>query len=185
MSRHEGESQATRRLMRRFRDGDPAAVAELYALFGRSVFAVGFRALGDRGLAEEVVQQTFLQAWRAAARFDPQLDPGPWLYAIARRVSVDLHRRERRHDAVERDEPEVAVLSPSFEGVWEAWQVRTALERVPADERSVLRATYYLGLTHEETAERLGIPLGTVKSRSHRAHQRLADLLGGMREVTA
>jgi RNA polymerase sigma factor (sigma-70 family) len=186
VSRQEGVgSQATRRLMRRFRAGDPSAVTELYALYGRSVFAVGYRALHDRGLAEETVQQTFLQAWRAAGRFDPRLDPGPWLYAIARRVAVDLHRRERRHDSEQRYEPEVAVLSPSFEGVWEAWQVRTALEKMPVDERAVLRSTYFVGLTHEETADRLGIPLGTVKSRSHRAHQRLAQLLSGMREETA
>ncbi len=171
--------------MRRFKGGDPEAVRELYELYGRSIFTVAYRALSDRGLAEEAVQQTFLQAWRAASRFDPEKEAGPWLYAIARRVAVDLYRRERRHEGVERDAPEVAILPPSFEGMWEAWQVRTALDRIPPDEREVLRATHFLGLTHEETAERLGVPVGTVKSRSFRAHRRMAGLLAHLREATA
>ncbi len=173
------------RLLRRFSEGDGDAVRELYNEFGRAVFTVAYRSLGDRSLAEEAVQQTFLQAWRAAGRFDPSRDPRPWLYAIARRVAVDLYRRERRHDRSDGDEPEVAVLSPSFEGTWEAWQVRVALDQVPEDERAILRATHYLGLTHEETAERLGIPVGTVKSRSYRAHRRLAGLLSHLEEATA
>jgi RNA polymerase sigma factor (sigma-70 family) len=173
------------RLMRRFRDGDPEAVAALYERYGRAVFTVAYGALGDRGLAEEAVQQTFLQAWRAAARFEPDHDPAPWLYSIARRVAVDLYRRERRHETVDWDEPEVAVLSPSFEGTWEAWEVRTALDKLSAEERDVLRATHYLGLTHEETAARLGIPVGTVKSRSYRAHRRMAALLAHLQEASA
>jgi RNA polymerase sigma-70 factor (ECF subfamily) len=170
--------------MRRFRDGDPEAVRAVYDRYNRPVFTVAIRALGDRSLAEEAVQQTFLQAWRASARFDPGRDPGPWLYAIARRVAVDLYRRERRHET-ERDEPEVAVLPQTFEGTWEAWEVRCALDRIPDDEREVLLATHFLGLTHDEAAERLGIPVGTVKSRSYRAHRRLAELLSHMKEATA
>jgi len=172
------------RVMRRFSDGDPGAVRDLYDRYGRPVFTVAYRALGDRSLAEEAVQQTFLQAWRAAAKFDPERDPAPWLYAIARRVAIDLYRRERRHDS-DREEPEVAVLPDSFEAAWEAWEVRSALDRVPADEREILRATHFLGLTHEEIAERLGLPIGTVKSRSYRAHRRLAELLSHLREATA
>ena len=172
------------RMMKRFRSGDPDAVRELYDAYGRSVFSVAYQALGDRGLAEEAVQQTFLQAWRAAGRFDPDREPGPWLYAIARRVAVDLYRRERRHLAAD-EEPEVAVLPASFEATWETWEVRLALDQIPDDEQAVLRATHYLGYTHEETSERLGIPVGTVKSRSHRAHRRLAGLLSHLKEVSA
>jgi RNA polymerase sigma-70 factor (ECF subfamily) len=171
--------------MRKFSEGDAESVRELYAAFGRSVLTVAFAALGDRGLAEEAVQQTFLQAWRASSRFDSDRDPGPWLYAIARRVAVDIYRRERRHITVDETEPDVAILSPSFEGTWEAWQVRSALEELTEDERAIMRATHYLGLTHEETAERLGVPVGTVKSRSYRAHKRMAGLLGHLREMTA
>lgn len=173
------------RTIRRFSDGEDEAVRELYAEYGRSVFTVAFAALGDRGLAEEAVQQTFLQAWRAAGRFDPSRDPGPWLYAIARRVAVDLYRRERRHQSRERSDAEVAVLSPSFEGTWETWQVRSALDKLSEDERAIMRATHYLGLTHEEAAERFGLPVGTVKSRSYRAHKKMAELLGHMKERSA
>ena len=171
-------------MMKRFRSGDPNAVSELYDVYGKPVFSVAYQALGDRSLAEEAVQQTFLQAWRAAGRFDPNREPGPWLYAIARRVAVDLYRRERRHLAAD-EEPEVAVLPLSFEATWETWQVRLALDQVPDDEQVILRATHYLGLTHEETAERLGIPIGTVKSRSHRAHRRMAGLLSHLKGATA
>ncbi len=177
--------KTTSKTMRRFSEGDGEAVAELYAAYGRSVFTVAYAALGDRSLAEEAVQQTFLQAWRAAGKFDATREPGPWLYAIARRVAVDLHRRERRHLKPDEVEAEVAILSPSFEGTWEAWQVRSALEQLTEDERAIMRATHYLGLTHEETAERLGVPVGTVKSRSYRAHKRMAGLLGHLREMTA
>ena len=173
------------RLLRRFRAGDPDAVRRLYQLYGRAVFTVCLRALGDRGLAEEAVQQTFLQAWRAAERFDPGRDPAPWLYAIARRAAVDLYRRERRHRQDRVEEPEIVALPPSFEGLWEAWEVRAAVDKLSDEEREVIRATHFLGLTHEETSERLGIPLGTVKSRSHRAHKRLAGLLAHVREATA
>ena len=77
------------------------------------------------------------------------------------------------------------MLPQTFEGTWEAWEVRSALDRIPADEREVLLATHFIGLTHDEAAERLGIPVGTVKSRSHRAHRRLADLLAHLKEATA
>lgn len=173
------------RTLRRFSEGDRDAVREVYREYGRAVFTVALGALGDRGLAEEAVQQTFLQAWRAAGRFDPERDPGPWLYAIARRVAVDIHRRERRHQSVDNPEAQVAVLSPSFEGTWEAWQVRSALDKLSAEERAIMRATHYLGLTLAETAERLGIPIGTVKSRSYRAHKRMATLLGHLKERSA
>jgi RNA polymerase sigma-70 factor (ECF subfamily) len=173
------------KMLRRFSNGDPDAVRELYDRYGRSVFTVAHKSLGDRSLAEEAVQQTFLQAWRAASRFDPDRDPAPWLYAIARRVTVDLYRRERRHQDTDRSEAEVAVLSPSFEGTWEAWEVRSALDELTDDERAIMRATHYLQLTHEEAAERLGIPVGTVKSRSFRAHKRMAGLLAHLREESA
>ncbi len=126
-------------------------------------------------------------AWRAAAKFDPTREPAPWLYAIARRVAVDIYRRERRHQGrLPLDgKADVAALPESFEQTWEAWQVRLALDEMPADLRAIIEATHYLGLTHRETARRLGLPIGTVKSRSHRAHRRLATLLAHLEEATA
>lgn len=173
--------------MKGFARGEPEAVRELYAAYGKAVFTVAISSLGDHGLAEEAVQQTFLQAWRAAERFDPAREPGPWLYAIARRVAVDIYRRERRHQGRQALDgaTDVAALPQSFEQTWEAWQVRLALEQMSPDLRTVIEATHYLGLTHGETAERLGLPIGTVKSRSHRAHRRLAGLLAHLEEATA
>lgn len=176
--------------MKRMAAGDHDALRVLYDRYGRAVYTVCMRALGDRSLAEDATQQTFLQAWRAAATFDIERDPAPWLYAIARRAAVDVYRRERRHrqplSSDERfDDREMAVLPPSFEGMWEAWEVRVAIDRLSAEEQAVIRATFFLGLTHQETADSLGIPLGTVKSRTHRAHRRLADLLAHIREATA
>ena len=173
------------RLLRRFRSGDPEAVRQLYQRYGRAVFTVAYRSLGDRSLAEEVVQQTFVQAWRAASRFDDSKDPAPWLYAIARRAAVDAYRRERRHRLDRDEEAEIVALPPSFEGLWEAWEVRSALEKLTEDERSVIEATHYRGFTHEEAADELGVPVGTIKSRSHRAHKRLAVLLAHLREASA
>ncbi len=109
---------------------------------------------------------------------------GPWLYAIARRVAIDVYRRERRHDSVDA-EPEIVALPATFEDTWAAWEVRTALDRLPTEELAVMRALHYAGLTHSEAAEALGIPVGTVKSRSHRAHRRLAALLAHVEEATA
>lgn len=166
-----------RDVVRRFVAGDPEAVRELYRRYSRPMYTVALRSLGDRGLAEEAVQQSFLQAWRAARKFDPERDVAPWLFTITKRVAVDLFRRERRHQRHETLDRDIAELPPGFESAWLAWEVRRALDDVPAEERDVLAATHYLGLTHEQAAEQLGIPVGTVKSRSHRAHRRLAVLL--------
>jgi RNA polymerase sigma-70 factor (ECF subfamily) len=174
---------ADQRIMRRFRSGDPDAVRQLYARYGRAVFTVAYRSLGDHAMADEVVQETFLKAWRAAARFEEGRDPGPWLYAIARRAAVDMYRRERRHSHERDDQTEMVALPPSFEGAWEAWEVRSALDQLTHDERTVIELTHYLGHTQSEAAEELGVPVGTVKSRSHRAHKRLAGLLSHVREV--
>lgn len=174
-----------RDVLLRFRSGDPDAVRLLYTRYGGAVFTIGLRALGDRTLAEDVVQQTFVKAWRAAGRFDPDADPGPWLYTIARRVAIDQYRRERRHRADRTELTESAAVDhhPGLESTWDVWQVRSALDRLPDEERQVVRATHYLGMTHGEAAEHLGVPVGTVKSRSWRAYQRLASMLGHLRGV--
>lgn len=171
-------------LVERFRSGDADAVRQLYERFGRAVFTVGYKALGDRSLAEEVVQLTFTKAWRAAERFDPTVELAPWLYAIARRAAIDVFRRESRHVATSLD-TDIAALPPSFEDLWDAWEVRSAVDRLPAAERDVIEALHYGDKTMTETAAQLGVPVGTVKSRSHRAHLRLVSLLGHVREVSA
>lgn len=172
-------------LVARFVNGDPAAVGDLYRRYARPMYTVALRSLGDRGLAEEAVQQSFLQAWRAAGRFDPHRDVAPWLFTITKRVAVDLYRRERRHRSDGVIDDQMAGTPTDLESAWTAWQVRRALDEMPDDERVVIEVTHFLGLTHEEAAARLGIPIGTVKSRSHRAHRRLAALLGHLQEASA
>lgn len=176
---------ADRDLAERFRDGDPDALAALYRQYAGAVFALARRSLGERGLAEEVVQLTFLKAWQAAGRLDTERPLAPWLYTIARRAAIDVHRRERHHPRPGVDETELVALPPSFERSWETWEVRRALDRLPSSDRDLLRLTHYEGLTHVEAAARLGIPLGTVKSRSHAATRRLAALLDHLAEEPA
>ncbi|MGQ0848074.1 MAG: RNA polymerase sigma factor [Actinomycetota bacterium] len=176
------------RLMKRLAGGDSEAATALYDRYGKAVFTVCLRSLGDRILAEEATQQTFLSAWRAAGSFEIGREPAPWLYSIARRAAVDVYRRERRHraDRIDRlTDPEIVALPPSFEGMWEAWQVRCAVDQLSQEERDVIQSTFYLGFTHEETAARLGVPVGTVKSRAHRAYRRLAAMLSHLGEATA
>jgi RNA polymerase sigma factor (sigma-70 family) len=173
-------------LRARFRDGDPDAVRAVYAAYGRLVYSVAHSVLGERGLSEEATQQTFLKAWRAAASVDPARELGPWLATIAKRVSLDVYRREMRRSArplevVAADDP--ALVSPAFaiEDACDVWEVRRAVSLLPEDERDVVRAQHFEGLTHEQIATRLGIPTGTVKSRSYRAHRRLASALRHLR----
>ena len=171
----------------RFRVGDPDAVRAVYREFGRLVFAVAHRTLGSTALAEEATQQTFVKAWRAASRYDPGRDLGPWLATIARRTAIDLHRREARLATnrladVPDDHPAVVEAPPGIEQAFDVWAVRQAIDELPADEREIVRLQHLEELTHAEVAERLALPLGTVKSRSFRAHRRLAARLGHLRE---
>jgi RNA polymerase sigma-70 factor (ECF subfamily) len=173
-------------LSARFRVGDQAAVRDAFTRYSGAVFTVAMSVLNDRELAADAVQMTFLNAWRASASLDPESSMGPWLYAIARHASLDLYRSRRRAPSpVDGDLlKERADTSPiSFEHAWETWEIRSAIDALPAEEREIVRAQHFLALTHAEIAARLGIPLGTVKSRSHRAHRRLATLLGHLVEV--
>lgn len=169
-----------------FRDGDPDAVRAVYREFGRLVYAVAYRVLGDRGLAEEATQQTFVKAWRAAASFDAERELGPWLVAIARRVAIDVSRREavRAADTLDSVAPGHPALSSSpeaAEAVYDIWEVRRAVAELPPEEQDVVRLQHFKGYTHVEIAERLELPVGTIKSSSFRAHKRLAALLGHLR----
>jgi RNA polymerase sigma-70 factor (ECF subfamily) len=167
----------------RFRAGDDAAVRVVYDRYGRAMFAVALAVLGDRELAADCVQQAFVKAWRASASFDPQRELRPWLATITRRVAIDIYRREIQAKRSEsRAEVDATVIPVAFERTWEAFEVRAALDQLPHDEREVVRLAHFEGLAHSEIAEKLGVPLGTVKSRSHRAHRRLSSLLAHLVE---
>jgi RNA polymerase sigma-70 factor (ECF subfamily) len=162
-----------------FRAGEPEAVRALYRRHAGAVHTVARSLVGDPELAKEVVQQTFVKAWRAAATFGEGREVAPWLYAIARRTAIDVLRHERRPTigghAPEQDQ---AVTSISFERTWQVLEVRDAITALPEAERDVVRLQHLVGLSQAEVADRLGIPIGTVKSRSARAHQRLSEALG-------
>jgi RNA polymerase sigma factor (sigma-70 family) len=182
-----GEAGVDRGIRRRFRDGDPDAVRLVYRAYGRLVYAVSYRVLRDAGLAEEATQQTFLKAWRAAESLDQNREMAPWLATIARRVAIDVQRGEVRRTAyplesVAPADPALVSEPRSAEELHGVWEVRRALDELPPDEREVVRLQHFEGLTHTEIAERLQVPAGTVKSRSFRAHKRLATKLTQERE---
>jgi len=170
-----------------FRLRDASAVRAMYREYGNLVYAVAHRFLGRHDLAEDAVQQTFVRAWQSADRIDVDRDPAPWLATIAKHAAIDIYRREARRpttgltDNVMRDRAEVRVSSETLDAVW---HVRRAIEALPADEAMIVRLQHIDGMTQNEISEQLGVALGTVKSRSHRAHRKLAGLLGHLREPT-
>lgn len=169
-------------LQRRFRAGEPEAVRAVYRRYGGAVHTVARSIVGD-DLARDVVQQTFVKAWRAAASFDADRELAPWLYAIARRTAIDVLRAERSPTkGGHGPEVEVGVEALSMERTWEVFEIRRALDDLPEGERDVVRLSHLEGWTHAEIADRLGVPVGTVKSRSSRAHTRLAAALGHLLE---
>ena len=175
-----------RKLRRRFRDGDPEAVRSVYREYGRLVFAVALKVLGDHSLAEEATQQTFVKAWQAAGSLDEHRELDPWLATIARRVAIDIYRREklRRADPLESAAPgdPALVSAPESAGaVYDVWEVRRAVSALPRGAGG--RSPAALRGPHpRQIADRLKLPPGTVKSRSFRAHRRLAGELGHLRE---
>lgn len=175
-----------RDLARRFRAGDVEAVRRIYERYAGPVLTVAFSRLADRQLADEAVQETFLKAWRARASFDPERSLSPWLYMIARRTAADMARGERRRPVTTPLPDTLTAVDAdpaSARDPWEAWQVRCALRELGDEERELIRLTHYVGLTHSQIAERTGVPIGTIKSRLHRAHRRLAERLAHLRVI--
>lgn len=170
-------------LLQRVGNGDGGAFETLYRRYSRPVFGLALRRLGDRTRAEEAVQETFTSVWRSARTYKPDRGPGaPWLYAVARNAIVDGARgRTAVISAAEPpDEISTDVSPPDrAEQSWTAWRVHRAMEELPQNERAVLELAYWQGLSQSEIAERLRIPLGTVKTRTRSGLHRLADLLEG------
>jgi RNA polymerase sigma-70 factor (ECF subfamily) len=139
-------------------------VREAYAAHAGELYGFALRSLGDSGLAEEAVQETFLRAWRAGERFDPQIGSlRTWLFAILRNVVIDLGRARAVRPPLAEGEVEPAV--EPFEEALLAWQLEEAMRRIGDQHRRVLVETYYRGRPYAEVAEELGVPEGTVKSR--------------------
>jgi RNA polymerase sigma-70 factor (ECF subfamily) len=143
-------------------------VREAYSAHAGELYGFAMRSLGDAGLAEEAVQETFLRAWRAGKRFDPEIGSlRTWLFAILRNVVIDLGRARAARPGVAKEgiEPAVEPIEDSLL----AWQVEEAMRRIGDQHRRILVETYYRGRPYAEVAADLGIPVGTVKSRVYYA----------------
>jgi RNA polymerase sigma factor (sigma-70 family) len=161
---------------------EQSALAELYDRYGRTAYGLALRVLRDEKLAEDAVQEGFLAVWRTAARFVPERGrASTWILTLVHRRAVDTVRREqrRRADTLE------AAAEPASQGADEhAWlrlqreRVQEALRSLPDAQREALELAYYGGFSQSELAERLGQPLGTIKSRMFAGLARMRELLG-------
>jgi RNA polymerase sigma-70 factor (ECF subfamily) len=143
----------------------------LYRTYGSELYGFALSALGDRGQAEELVQEVFTRVWRHAESYDPnKASFRTWLYGIARNAIIDLKRRQSVRPALaahaETEDQQPVAEDNAFERALLRWQVASALERLTPEHRQVIRLAHFQGLTLREIAERTGIPLGTIKSRT-------------------
>jgi len=168
-------------LIARVGEGDSGAFEVLYRRYSRPVFALALRRLGDRGRAEDAVQETFASIWRSAGSYRRERGPGaPWLYAVARNAIVDRRRALGPIPAEPVDEASSdAGPDEKAESSWTAWRIHRALAELPEQERKLIELAYWGGLSQSEIADFVGIPLGTVKTRTRSALSRLADALEG------
>jgi RNA polymerase sigma-70 factor, ECF subfamily len=156
---------------------------ELYRRYAGELFGFACNALGDREVAEEVVQDVFARLWRHAGDYDPgKASVRTWLYAIARNRIVDARRRAATRPGLAQPEAEERVeeLDRELEQAVLRWQVAAALARLSPEHREVIRLSHWGGLSLREIAERKGIPLGTAKSRAYYALQSLRLILDEM-----
>ena len=166
-------------LIQRIAQRDQGAFETLYNRYARAVFGLALRRLGDRGRAEDAVQETFASIWRSAGTYRPERGPGaPWLYTVARNATVD---RSRERIETPAEVPDEATNEPGpaeqTQQNWLTWRVHSALQELPEREREAIALAYWSGLSQSEVAEQLGIPLGTVKTRTRSGLARLAELL--------
>lgn len=165
-------------LLQRIRRGDEAALAALYDRHAHFVAAIALRIVGDRELAEEVVQDTFLRSWHHIDSYDPSRGRViTWLLGIARNRAIDM-LRSRSHQARRRERNSLSDAIPSdaaeFPDVFALREVMArAISILSTDQRQIIELAYYGGLSQTEIAQKLGLPLGTVKSRTRSGMEKL------------
>jgi RNA polymerase sigma-70 factor (ECF subfamily) len=161
---------------------EQSALAELYDRYGRPAYGLALRVLRDESLAEDAVQDAFLTVWRTAARFVPEKGKAStWILTLVHRRAVDVVRREQRRRTDSLDQATEPGGGGADEEAWLRLQrerVQTALKQLPDQQREALELAYYGGFTQSELAERLGQPIGTIKSRMFNGLTRLRELLG-------
>jgi RNA polymerase sigma factor (sigma-70 family) len=168
---------------------DESALAELYDRIGGTAYGLAYRVLRDEALAEDAVQEAFLGLWRSAGSFVPERAmASTWILTLVHRRAVDVVRREQRR----RTEPLEAAPEPAEGSAEEAaWlrldreRVQAALAQLPDQQREAIELAYYGGYTQSELADRLGQPVGTIKSRMFAGLARLRELLDDESERTS
>jgi len=182
---HRTEKLSDEQLMARVAGPDTeGALSTLYDRYSRTVFGVGLRLLGDRSLAEELVQEVFLKVWRSSRTFDSLRGSfSTWLYRVTRSVALDLYRKRARriHPLSDEDSRIEATRDSSLgpqeivDDSWLSWRVSRALEGLSAAHREVIELAYFQGLTQREISQQTGVPLGTVKTRTTSALKQLRE----------
>jgi RNA polymerase sigma-70 factor (ECF subfamily) len=174
-------SRTDEEILEAIANGDDQGLADLYDRFGRIAYGLAYRVLRDQALAEDAVQEAFLAIWRSADGYRRErAKPSTWILTLVHRRAVDLVRREDRRRGEPLDEaPEAAGPSVPEEAALREKRtaVQAALQELPDDQRQALELAYYGGFTQSELAERLGVPLGTIKSRMFAGLTRLRELV--------
>ncbi|HET8643865.1 MAG TPA: sigma-70 family RNA polymerase sigma factor, partial [Vicinamibacteria bacterium] len=165
------------RVLHRLAAGDPLALAELYDRYAALAYGLALRIVREAGEAEDVVQEAFVQVWRQAGRYDPARgSPEAWLCAIVRTRALDRLRRRATRRQREEEQAGPGARTPDHDSVL---ALRQALSALGADQRRALELAYYEGLSQAEIAQRLGQPLGTIKTRIRTGLMRLRAALEG------
>lgn len=175
-------------LLARMADGEPQSLGALFDRYGGIAFGVAYRMLSDRTLAEDVVQESFLSAWRHASSFDAgRGSVRAWLLTTVRNRCVDLLRGPRRELKLEESVEAILSERVAADDVWDevarvldAADVRRALDQLPEEQRLTVNLAFFGGLTHAQIAAQMRVPLGTVKGRMRLALEKLREALVGM-----
>ena len=151
---------------------------ELYRRYAKNLHRFGTHMLGDEGLAEEMVQETFQRLWRSAGRYRPESGSvGAYLFVIARSAAADIRKRPSSRPLLSVEAAQLPPLPDSADQILDSLMLRDALDKLSSPQAEVLRLSLDEGLTQSQIAERLGLPVGTVKARIFHGTQALRSIL--------